>query len=144
MKIRNTVSQAVFNYELAEGRELIAKYPPLKIEQVNAEEKKALEQKTVPTAEDKILGKTAAAKEETAIDAQSNAAGAQQDEQTDETPALETVDETTLESEETGENLVSEVAETVKTDNLQAPKEIIVPTPDEDKILGKNNKKAGN
>ncbi len=144
MKIRNTVSQAVFNYELAEGRELIAKYPHLKIEQVNAEEKKALEQKTVPTAEDKILGKTAAAKEETAIDAQSNAAGAQQDEQTDETPALETVDETTLESEETGENLVSEVAETVKTDNLQAPKEIIVPTPDEDKILGKNNKKAGN
>lgn len=144
MKIRNTVSQAVFNYELAEGRELIAKYPHLKIEQVNAEEKKALEQKTVPTAEDKILGKTAAAKEETAIDAQSNAAGAQQDEQTDETPALETVDETTLESEETGENLVSEVAETVKTDNLQAPKEIIVPTPDEDKILGENNKKAGN
>ncbi len=144
MKIRNTVSQAVFNYELAEGRELIAKYPHLKIEQVNAEEKKALEQKTVPTAEDKILGKTAAAKEETAIDAQSNAAGAQQDEQTDETPALETVDETTLESEETGENLVSEVAETVKTDNLQAPKEMIVPTPDEDKILGKNNKKAGN
>ena len=144
MKIRNTVSQAVFNYELAEGRELSAKYPHLKIEQVNAEEKKALEQKTVPTAEDKILGKTAAAKEETAIDAQSNAAGAQQDEQTDETPALETVDETTLESEETGENLVSEVAETVKTDNLQAPKEIIVPTPDEDKILGKNNKKAGN
>ena len=62
MKIRNTVSQAVFNYELAEGRELIAKYPHLKIEQVNAEEKKALEQKTVPTAEDKILGKTAAAK----------------------------------------------------------------------------------
>lgn len=136
MKIRNTVSQAVFNYELAEGRELIAKYPHLKIEETTMAEKKALEQKTVPTAEDKILGKTAAVKEETVVDAQTNTAGVTQDEQTDETPALESVDETMTEPEGTDENTVSEAAEAVETGNLQ--------TADEDKILGKNHKKAGN
>lgn len=128
MKIRNMVSQAVFNYELAEGHELLAKYPHLKLEQANAEEKKAMQEKSMPTDEDKILGKTAEAKEETVCN------------------ILSESEPEEAEADSSSENAAPVTEDAVTKNKLTAPEAISIPATlsAENKILGKNAKKAGN
>ena len=114
MKIRNTISRAVFNHELNEGKELLEKYPHLKLEEATSVEQNALKSPQEPTTEDKILGRVA-----------------NEEENIETTPEN---DETTPENDETvlDENIVSESCEQVSS------------TRAENKILGRVNKKTGN
>lgn len=129
MKIRNTVSQAVFNYELAEGRELLAKYPHLKLEEASSDEKKAMQKKVNPTAEDKILGKTIEAEKKTADD---------------EPESKQPKDGDEAAKTDGDEDTVPTAEDTAVTNKLTAPDAISIQatSPAEDKILGKNAKKA--
>lgn len=130
MKIRNTVSQAVFNYELTEGRELLDKYPHLKLEEASPEEKSAMQEKTNPTAEDRILGKTTEAEKKTADNEQLES---KQPEDGDEAAKTDA-----------NEDTVRAAEDTAVTNKLTAPEAISIPatSPAENKILGKNAKKA--
>lgn len=158
MKIRNTVSQAVFNYELTEGRELLDKYPHLKLEEASPEEKSAMQEKTNPTAEDRILGKTTEAEKKTADNEQleskqpedkkpNNEPESKQpeDKKPDNEPeSKQPEDGDEAAKTDANEDTVRAAEDTAMTNKLTAPEAISIPatSPAENKILGKNAKKA--
>lgn len=144
MKIRNTVSQAVFNYELTEGRELLDKYPHLKLEEASPEEKSAMQEKTNPTAEDRILGKTTEAEKKTADNEQLESKQPEDKEPDNEPESKQPEDGDEAAKMDADEDTVRAAEDAAVTNKLTAPEAISIPatSPAENKILGKNAKKA--
>lgn len=144
MKIRNTVSQAVFNYELTEGRELLDKYPHLKLEEASPEEKSAMQEKTNPTAEDRILGKTTEAEKKTADNEQLESKQPEDKEPDNEPESKQPEDGDEAAKTDADEDTVRAAEDAAVTNKLTAPEAISIPatSPAENKILGKNAKKA--